>query len=109
MSVEPENPELSPEGQQQLGDENEVPHAGLAPWRSRRRWPLGTHDQVTRQLVAFSILGLLSVLYLVSLGAFIHGDIDQEGFVTAVAAISGPQTLAAAVIGFYYGKKGVGD
>jgi small-conductance mechanosensitive channel len=101
-------PELS--SGEQLGDaainENEIPDEGLAPPR-KRRWPQGTHDQVTRQFVAFFILGLLSVLYLVSLGAFIFGGINQEGFVTAIAAISGPQTLAAAVIGFYYGKKGV--
>ena len=101
-------PELS-SGEQQLGNaafnENEIPPEGLAP--PKRRWPEGTHDQVTRQFVAFFILGLLSVLYLMSLGAFILGGINQEGFVTAIAAISGPQTLAAAVIGFYYGKKGV--
>jgi len=102
-------PELS-SGKQQPSDavinENEIPDEGLAPPR-KRRWPKGTHDQVTRQFVAFFILGLLSVLYLLSLGAFIFGAISQEGFVTSIAAISGPQTLAAAVIGFYYGKKGV--
>lgn len=87
-----------------LTEDVEPEGPGLVPVRNRR--PQGTHDQVTRQYIAFAILGIIALLYLGSLAAFIFGALNGEGFTMAIAAISGPQALCAAVIGFYYGKKG---
>ena len=85
---------------------SEVPLRGQYRFaKKRRRWPKGTHDQVTRQFLAFAVLGILAALYLISIIALVTGGLDGEKFTMAIAAISGPQALAAAVIGFYYGKK----
>lgn len=85
---------------------SEVPRRGAYVFvKRRRRWPKGTHDQVTRQFLAFAVLGVLAALYLISMIALVSGGLNGETFTMAIAAISGPQALAAAVIGFYYGKK----
>jgi hypothetical protein len=111
----PEHP--TPEDESEPIEEDVVP--GTVPWfisevplrgqysfvKKRRRWPKGTHDQVTRQFLAFAVLGILAALYLISIIALVVGGLDKETFTMAIAAISGPQALAAAVIGFYYGKK----
>ncbi|POH64708.1 hypothetical protein C3B59_09735 [Cryobacterium zongtaii] len=87
-----------------------TPAAGPYKFKKKRgKWPKGTHDQVTRQFLAFAVLGILTVLYFMVMFALVCGWIDGEKFTMAVAAISGPQALAAAVIGFYYGKNGSND
>jgi len=65
---------------------------------------LGTHDQRTRRRLAYSVVALIAVLYIGSFAAFIWGGFDKESFTSLVASISGPQALAAAVIGFYYAR-----
>ncbi|TFC83036.1 hypothetical protein [Cryobacterium sp. TMT3-29-2] len=86
-------------------DESETPAPGAYRIKKkRRRMPKGTHDQVTRQLIAFTVLGLLALPFCAVILALICNWIDGDKFTMAVAAISGPQALAAAVIGFYYGK-----
>lgn len=66
---------------------------------------IGTHDQETRKIIAMIILGLVSLLYLAIIAAFLIKQIDRDSLSAAVTAISGVQALAAAAIGFYYGSK----
>lgn len=67
--------------------------------------PEATHDQSTRKGIAFTILVLIALLYVAAVVAMIVGWVDQEEFALLITGLSGPQALAAAVIGFYYGKK----
>lgn len=62
------------------------------------------HDAITRRWLAFWVLGIVSVLY----GAAVVGmlchwiDVEELG---RVALVLGPiQALAAAVLGFYFGR-----
>lgn len=70
-----------------------------------RTRPIGTHDQETRKLIALIILGLISLLYVAIIAAFLVRQIDKDMLSAAITAISGIQALAAAAIGFYYGSK----
>lgn len=67
--------------------------------------PTATHDQSTRKGIAFTILALIALLYVAAVVAMIGGWVDQDEFALLITGLSGPQALAAAVIGFYYGKK----
>lgn len=66
---------------------------------------IGTHDQETRKIIAMIIIGLVALLYLAIIAAFLVKQIDRDSLSAAVTAISGVQALAAAAIGFYYGSK----
>lgn len=64
--------------------------------------PKATHDQVTRRWLAVLILGVVGVIHLGVFTSFLLGQIDGEGLTRAIAALAGPQSLAAAAVGFYY-------
>lgn len=65
-----------------------------------------THDQTTRKHLAYTVLGLIALLYGAAAAGLIFGALDQNGFALLITGLSGPQALGATVIGFYYGKKG---
>ena len=68
------------------------------------RSPTGTHDQITRRHIAYAVLASMILLDLAVFGFFLTGKIDTEKLTAAIAALAGPQALAAAVVGFYYGS-----
>lgn len=83
--------------------EQEIPQRGM-DFVTTRKVP-GTHDQETRKTVALIILVLISVLYGCLIFAFVIGAITSDELTFGIAAMSGPQALAAAAIGFYFGSK----
>ena len=64
-------------------------------------------EDKTRQVLAYGIVAVLALFYLVILIAVICRAISVDDMVRIVGAMSGIQTLAAAVAGFYFahGKK----
>lgn len=67
--------------------------------------PPGTHDQRTRKLLAITIVGVVAAFYGYAFVALVFNWIDNDRFSILIAAISGPATLAGAVVGFYYGGR----
>lgn len=63
------------------------------------------HDAITRRIIAFWVLGIVSVLYLLAvLGMTFHWINAEE--LGRIAIVLGPiQALAAAVLGFYFGRQ----
>jgi hypothetical protein len=82
--------------------EDEVPDQGSVYRTHKVR---GTHDQETRKLLALIVLILIGILYCAIFGFYLLGRIDIDHLTAAIAGMSGPQALAAAAIGFYYGSK----
>jgi hypothetical protein len=62
------------------------------------------HDRV-RARIAYSIVAGLGLLYAVLFVGLLWLDLPLERFTAAAAALSAPQSLAAAAVGFYYAKK----
>lgn len=66
--------------------------------------PEPTHTDKTRRTLALGILGALLLVYLSVFAAFLLTNMPMEKFTAAIAGVSGLQALAAAAVGFYYGK-----
>jgi hypothetical protein len=62
------------------------------------------HDKV-RARIAYSILAGLGILYGALFVGLLWFDLPLDRFTAAAAALSAPQSLAAAAVGFYYAKK----
>lgn len=62
-------------------------------------------DGSVRARIAYSILGGLGILYGLLFWAFLFAGLPLQSFTAAAAALSAPQSLAAAAVGFYYAKK----
>ncbi len=63
------------------------------------------HDAVTRRIIAFWVLTIVSVLYLLAVVGMICHWINVEEL-GRIALVLGPiQALAAAVLGFYFGRQ----
>jgi len=63
------------------------------------------HDAVTRRVIAFWVLAIVSVLYFLAVvGMLCHWiNVEELG---RIALVLGPiQALAAAVLGFYFGRQ----
>lgn len=73
--------------------------------KSLTKRPKATHDQVTRRWLAVLILGVVGILHLGVFASFLFGQIDGDGLTKAIAALAGPQSLAAAAVGFYYADR----
>lgn len=115
---EPANQPAPPTPQQKQVSEtledNEVPLApslyghltkqrdARASRKSLYKRPKATHDQVTRRWLAILILGVVGLVHLGVFTSFLFGQIDGDGLTKAIAALAGPQSLAAAAVGFYY-------
>jgi hypothetical protein len=67
--------------------------------------PKATHDQVTRRWLAILILGIVGLINIGIFTSFLLGGITDDQLTKAVAALSGPQALAAAAAGFYYADR----
>lgn len=67
--------------------------------------PKATHDQVTRRWLAILILGIVGLINIAIFTSFLLGGISDDQLTKAVAALSGPQALAAAAAGFYYADR----
>ena len=67
--------------------------------------PKATHDQVTRRWLAILILGVVGLINIAIFASFLLGGISDDQLTKAVAALSGPQALAAAAAGFYYADR----
>lgn len=67
--------------------------------------PKATHDQQTRRWLAILILGLVGLINVGIFTSFLLGGITDDQLTKAVAALSGPQALAAAAAGFYYADR----
>lgn len=79
-----------------LWSEDEVPESGLVPVTKKR-----PHiDAVRRSLALWIVIPLVGLYCFVIIGSFLIGQ-DPT---TLVAALAGLSSLAAAVIGFYFGQ-----
>lgn len=104
-----ESPEgLQADGPEGLQDpffkENTAPFDGKLTDVVGTRDPTGTHDQITRRVLAYSILGVVILINACMFGTYLWGSMTTSQLTTAIAALAGPQALAAAVVGFYYGS-----
>lgn len=83
-----------------LGDDG-PPDVGSGLWQV----PLAkSHMDVVRQHIAYIVVfGLVGLYAMVILGALVAG-LEAERVTALVAALGGPSSLAAAVIGFYFGQ-----
>ena len=63
------------------------------------------HVDTIRARLAFWVVIPVFVLYALVVAAGLFGFITSDDALPFVAALSGPQALAAAVVGFYYGKR----
>ncbi|AMM22781.1 hypothetical protein AX769_21840 (plasmid) [Frondihabitans sp. PAMC 28766] len=62
------------------------------------------HDATTRRALAFTVIGLVAVLYGAAVLGILAGWISSDEL-GKVALVLGPiQALAAAVLGFYFGQ-----
>jgi hypothetical protein len=90
-----------------MSDEPRDIEENLQPGTNRffdaRGKEIGTHDQETRRNLALGIFVGLALLYAATFAAYLCGWLDTNHFTAAIAGISGPQAIAAAVAGFYYG------
>lgn len=77
-----------------------------------------THPDAVRRSIALPVLWFLVCTYAVTIGAFLFLRLipgtpnlfSAEELTAAIAAISGLQGLAAAIVGFYFGiKQGEGE
>ena len=75
------------------------------PKRFQTKRPKATHDQVTRRWLAILILGVVGLINIAIFASFLLGRINDDQLTKAVAALSGPQSLAAAAAGFYYADR----
>ena len=82
-------------------DESGTPAGGLFPITQRKP----PSDESVRAAIAYSILAGLGLLYGGLFWAFLVNGLPLESFTAAAAALSAPQSLAAAAVGFYYAKK----
>jgi hypothetical protein len=82
-------------------DLSSVPGSG--PVVTSRKTP---HQEVTRRYLGFTVVVAMLVLEGYCVTALICGWIDRDTFTTIQTGLSGPAALAAAVIGFFYGRHG---
>lgn len=82
--------------------EDEVPETD--DFFKEKKIPEPTHTDKTRRILALCILGALLLVYLAVFWQFLWTEMPLEKFTAAIAGISGLQALAAAAVGFYYGK-----
>jgi hypothetical protein len=66
--------------------------------------PEPTHTDKTRRTLALGILGALILVYIGVFMCFLLTNMPMEKFTAAIAGVSGLQALAAAAVGFYYGR-----
>ncbi|KHL00231.1 hypothetical protein [Sinomonas humi] len=64
-----------------------------------------THEDETRRGLALIVIVGMLVLYGAITAAFLLRWMPRDDFTAAIAGISGVQTLAAAILGFYFGGK----
>jgi hypothetical protein len=82
--------------------EDVTPGEGLAPPKVDERGKKKEDD--TRQVLAYGILAVLGLLYLLMLLAVVFKALTADDMVRVAGALSGFQTLAAAVAGFYFAR-----
>ena len=63
------------------------------------------HVDTVRAALAFCVVLPVLILYALVVAAGLFGFITFDDALPFIAALSGPQALAAAVVGFYYGKR----
>lgn len=98
--------------------EDQVPEDGLSGDVSDNAEPRGSklveirtkpvnlrkHLADTRRYIGYAIVGATIVLYLGLTAALLFGLLSLDGFTKVIAALSPLQALAAATIGFFFGK-----
>lgn len=99
---------------------NNDPVLSLGPYSEPAygRWDPAHERKVfadkTRRRLAYLIIGVVLLLDVALVAAFIGsafngGNFSKEDFSQVIANLAGPNALAAAVIGFYYGKTSDSD
>lgn len=89
-------------GDQEISEDLFIPsglHNPLSEREARQR-----RTDTTRRWLAWGIAGSLILLHLIAVLAVALGGLTPEQLVTVVGALSGVQTLAAAAVGFYFGR-----
>lgn len=87
------NPELNP------------PLQGPKVIRSRRVPPQWLHTADTQRALAVTIVTVTLLLYTYLVVAVVAGWIQDEQFVGIIAALAPLQALAAATVGFFFGRR----
>jgi hypothetical protein len=95
-------PAGSPPVREQVKVHDKTPSSSGPARRPRRR---STHES-TRRTLAYVIIGESVSMYAILLTALLINRFDASSFGEIVAALAGPQALAAAVAGFYFAKGG---
>jgi hypothetical protein len=73
--------------------------------RARRVPPRWLHVADTQRVLAVIIVIATLALYGYLVVAMVYGWIGSEGFVRTIAALSPIQALAAATVGFFFGRR----
>lgn len=85
-------------------DPTHVPQFGAYPVKfvQKPRW---RHTADTRRIMAYAIVGVTLVLYGYLTVAVVYDWIDADKFTQLLAALAPLQALAAATIGFFFGRQ----
>lgn len=81
-----------------------VPSFGAYEIRSRKK-PRWRHTADTRRFMAYGIVGVTLFLYAYLTIAAVHDWIESDQFTQLLAALAPLQALAAATIGFFFGRQ----
>ena len=100
--TEPDQP-ASPSIVGELTDDARPEGTGLAAPGS---FNVETHNAKTRRTIAYFTLGLLGVLYLIGVIAWVTHLLSGDDAARLMFALSGVQTLGATIVGYYFAKEG---
>lgn len=78
-----------------------------AVWRphKKERTPLARHTADTRRFLAWAIVGSTLVLYGYLTVAMVCGWTGSDGYAGAIQTLAPLQSLAAATVGFFFGRQ----
>lgn len=78
-----------------------------AVWRPLKRGPspLAKHTADTRRFLAWAIVGSTLLLYGYLTVAMVYGWTGQDGYAGAIQTLAPLQSLAAATVGFFFGRQ----
>lgn len=86
------------------GDPSVGVHVGAYAISSVKK-PRWRHTADTRRLMAYAIVGVTLLLYAYLTVAAVYGWIQTGQFTQVLAALAPLQALAAATIGFFFGRQ----
>lgn len=96
---------VNPAGEfEEDSDPTQVPQVGAYPVKFVKK-PRWRHTADTRRFMAYGIVGVTLILYGYLTVAVVCDWIDADQFTQLLAALAPLQALAAATIGFFFGRQ----